>query len=118
GERIRIHASLQDPTTGDVIATERVEGDPEGGLFVLVDELTSRLRKRLETQSLVRFAEKKEKKLQEVTTNSVEAYKAYSEGSRLHERMQERDAKVYFEKAIEADPDFAMALAKLSVVNA
>jgi tetratricopeptide (TPR) repeat protein/TolB-like protein len=118
GERIRIHASLQDPSTGEVIASERVEGDPEAGLFLLVDELTTRLRKRLETPSLVRFADKKEKKLQEVTTTSVEAYKAYAEGSRLHERLQERDAKEYFEKAVEADPSFAMALAKLSVVSA
>ena len=85
---------------------------------MLVDELTTRLRKRLETQPVLRFAEKKEKKLQDVTTSSVEAYKAYAEGSRLHERMQERDARAYFEKAVEADPGFAMALAKLSVVNA
>jgi serine/threonine protein kinase/TolB-like protein/predicted Zn-dependent protease len=119
GERIRIHASLQDPSTGDVIATERVEGDPDSGLFTLVDELTTRLRKRLDMQPSMRFADlKKEKKLQDVTTGSVEAYKAYAEGSRLHERMQERDAKAYFEKAVEADPGFAMALAKLSVVNA
>ena len=31
GERIRIQASLQDPRTGEVIASERVEGDPERG---------------------------------------------------------------------------------------
>ncbi len=118
GERIRIQASLQDPRTGEVIASERVEGDPDAGLFVLVDDLTGRLRKRLETPSFVKFAEKKEKKLQEVTTASLEAYKAYAEGSTLHERMQEREARAYFEKAVEADPGFAMALAKLSVVNA
>ena len=119
GSRIRIQASLQDPRTGEVIASERVEGDPDQGLFGLVDELTSRIRRRLETPSLVRFAEKKEnKKLQEVTTASVEAYKAYAEGSRFHERMQEREARAHFEKAVEADPGFAMALAKLSVVSA
>jgi tetratricopeptide (TPR) repeat protein/TolB-like protein len=120
GSRIRIQASLQDPHSGEVIASERVEGDPDTGLFVLVDELTSRIRKRLEASSRVRFAERdrKEKKLQEVTTGSVEAYKAYAEGSRLHERMQERQAKAYFEKAVAADPGFAMALAKLSVVSA
>ena len=120
GSRIRIQASLQDPRTGEVIASERVEGDPEGGLFGLVDELTARIRKKLETPSLVRFAdssEKREKKLQEVTTASLEAYKAYAEGSRLHERQQEREAKAYFEKAVAADPGFAMALAKLSVVS-
>ena len=116
GSRIRIQASLQDPRTGEVIASERVEGDPDSGLFALVDDLTARIRKRLDTPSLVRFADKKEKKLQEVTTRSLEAYKAYAEGSRLHERLQEREAKAYFEKAVEADPGFAMALAKLSVV--
>ena len=118
GERIRIHASLQDPRTGEVIASERVEGDPGAGLFVLVDDLTTRLRKRLETPSFVKFAEKKEKKLQEVTTASLDAYKAYAEGSRLHERQQEREARDYFQKAVESDPNFAMALAKLSVVSA
>ena len=56
GERIRIQASLQDPRTGEVIASERVEGDPDAGLFVLVDDLTTRLRKRLETPSLVKLA--------------------------------------------------------------
>jgi len=118
GSRIRIQASLQDPRTGEVIASERVEGDPEQGLFGLVDELTARIRKRLETPSLVRFADKKGKKLQEVTTTSLEAYKAYAEGSRFHERMQEREARAHFEKAVVADPGFAMALAKLSVVSA
>jgi tetratricopeptide (TPR) repeat protein len=117
GSRIRIQASLQDPGTGEVIASERVEGDPDAGLFGLVDELTSRIRGRLETPSLVKLADRKEKKLQDVTTASVEAYKAYAEGSRLHQRLQEREAKAYFEKAVKADPGFAMALAKLSVVH-
>jgi len=118
GSRIRIQASLQDPRTGEVIASERVEGDPDHGLFALVDDLTGRLRKRLEAPSLARFADKKGKKLHEVTTSSIEAYKAYAEGSRLHERQKEREAKAYFEKAVEADAGFAMALAKLSVVSA
>ena len=49
GSRIRIQASLQDPQTGEVLASERVEGDAEAGLFALVDELTGRVRRRLET---------------------------------------------------------------------
>ncbi len=120
GSQIRISASLQDPRSGETLASERVEGDPDQGLFMLVDELTSRIRKRLEAQgqTKVKYAEWKEKKLQEVTTASVDAYKAYAEGSRFHERLQEKEAQAYFEKAVEADPGFAMALAKLSVVHA
>jgi tetratricopeptide (TPR) repeat protein len=122
GSQIRISASVQDPKSGEVLASERVEGDAESGLFALVDELTSRLKKRLETPEMTRLADwrhddRKEKKLEEVTTASVEAFKAYAEGSRLHDRLQERDAQAYFEKAVQADPNFAMALAKLSIVH-
>ena len=122
GSQIRIQATLQDPKSGEVIASERVEGDAESGLFALVDELTGRVRKRLETTSTARTGDRrhaswKEKKLEEVTTTSVEAWKAYAEGSRLHERLQEKEAQAYFEKAVEADPGFAMALAKLSIVQ-
>ncbi len=49
GSQVRIQATLQDPKSGEVLASERVEGDAEDGLFALVDELTGRLRKRLET---------------------------------------------------------------------
>ncbi len=123
GSQIRISASVQDPKSGEVLASERVEGDAESGLFALVDELTGRLKKRLETPATARMADGKrphwkEKKLEEVTTTSVEAFKAYAEGSRLHDRLQEKEAQAYFEKAVEADPGFAMALAKLSVVHA
>ena len=122
GSQIRIQATLQDPKSGEVIASERVEGDAEDGLFALVDELTGRLRKRLETLldgegRRQAHASWKEKKLQDVTTTSVEAWKDYAEGSRYHERGQEKEAQGYFEKAVEADPGFAMALAKLSIVH-
>ena len=122
GSQIRIQATLQDPKSGEVIASERVEGDAESGLFALVDELTGRVKKRLETPSTARTGDRrhaswKEKRLEEVTTTSVDALKAYAEGNRLHDRLQEKEAQGYFEKAVEADPNFAMALAKLSVVH-
>jgi eukaryotic-like serine/threonine-protein kinase len=117
GDLIRIQASLQDPRSGEVLASERVEGNADEGLFALVDELTSRVRRRLETPQMAKWPAP-EKKLEEVTTSSVEAYKDYAEGSRLHLRGQEREALPYFEKAVEVDPGFAMALAKLSVVHA
>jgi tetratricopeptide (TPR) repeat protein len=52
-----------------------------------------------------------------VTTASVEAYRDYAEGMELHLRGQEREALPKLEKAVEQDPDFAMALAKLAVVH-
>jgi eukaryotic-like serine/threonine-protein kinase len=123
GSQIRISASVQDPRSGEVLASERVEGDAEDGLFALVDDLTGRLRNRLEVPSTPRLADAahghwKEKRLEEVTTSSLAAFKYYTEGNRLHDRLQEKEAQSYFEKAVQADPGFAMALAKLSVVHA
>src|SRR5512143_369777 len=57
GSQIRISASVQDPRSGEVLASERVEGDAEGGLFGLVDELTGRLKKRLEPGTMPKLAE-------------------------------------------------------------
>ena len=115
GSQLRIQAQLQDPRSGEVLASERVEGNADDGLFALVDELTSRIRGRLETASMVKGGDKK---LEEVTTSSLEAYKLYAEGLRLHDRLQEHEAQALFEKAVAADPGFASALAKLSVVHA
>ena len=121
GSQIRIQASLQDPTSGEVLASERVEGDAE--------ERAVRARRRAHRPAArpARDAARRgwsiagrgrRRSSRRSRPTSVEAYKAYAEGSRLHDRQQEREAQPYFEKAVAADPGFAMALAKLSVVHA
>ena len=115
GGQLRIQARLQDPSSGEVLASERVEGDAEDGLFALVDQLTDRVRSRLDAKAM---AEGHESKLEQVTTSSVEAYRLFAEGMRHHNRLEEREAQALLEKAIAADPGFAMANAKLSVVHA
>ncbi|MCG6923938.1 MAG: hypothetical protein LJF30_01235 [Acidobacteria bacterium] len=70
GSQLRIQAQLHDPVGGEVLASERVEGDVEEGLFSLVDELTGRIRNRLELQALAEVADHK---LEDVTTSSVDA---------------------------------------------
>jgi serine/threonine protein kinase/tetratricopeptide (TPR) repeat protein len=114
GSQLRIQAQLQDPRSGEVLASERVEGDAEEGLFSLVDDLTARIRKRLELEAMG----EKGRRIAEVTTSSVEAYRDFVRGMEHHDRLEEREARALLEKAIAADPGFAMAHAKLSVVNA
>ncbi|MGH9334490.1 MAG: tetratricopeptide repeat protein, partial [Vicinamibacteria bacterium] len=93
--------------------SEKAEDSGEGSIFRLVDEITTRIKSRFEIKTA---AEELDRDLREVTTGSVEAYREYAEGIRLHERFLEEDAVPHFQRAIELDPEFAMALAKLGVV--
>ena len=112
GEMIWISAKLQDAKSGKVLMSEKVEGRTDAQLFTMVDELTQRIKDRF---NIPRTADL-ERDLKDVTTSSLEAYRYYVEGVKLHSQYQEDEARVLFEKAIEIDPGFAMALARLSIV--
>ncbi len=113
GDAIRISARLEDAESGRVLMSEKAEAVGEENLFRLVDEITTRIKARFE---LTAPSEDSDRDLRDVTTASVEAYREYAEGIRLHERFREEEAAPHFERAIELDPKFAMALAKLGVV--
>jgi tetratricopeptide (TPR) repeat protein/predicted Ser/Thr protein kinase len=127
GDVIRINARLQNASTGRVVTSERVEGPGASSLFSLVDELTRRFKTRL--ASLARPAALLappgglateaglDRGVTEITTPSIEAYRWYAEGIHAHERGLPARAAPLLEKAIEIDPDFAMAHAKLAVVH-
>ncbi len=127
GDTIRINARLQEAGSGRIVTSERVEGVGESSLFSLVDELTRRIKSQM-AQLLAGPAAILEQPgtagergldrgVKEVTTSSIEAYRYYAEGIHLHERILESQALPLFEKAVEIDPNFAMALAKLAVVH-
>jgi tetratricopeptide (TPR) repeat protein/TolB-like protein/tRNA A-37 threonylcarbamoyl transferase component Bud32 len=115
GETIRISAKLQDVDSGDILASEIVEGQGEASIFNIVDDLTRQIKDNIDVPVVA--AVSSDRDLKDVTTDSLEAYRYYAEGIRLHERLKEEEALPLLEKAVEVDPDFAMALAKLSVVH-
>ena len=126
GETIRISARLQDAKTGQIVSAERVEGPGESSLFTLVDELSRRFKSTFAslappTALLKRPGQPEEvgldRGVKEITTSSIQAYRYYTEGLTFHERGLSDQALPLLEKAIEVDPNFAMAYAKLAVVN-
>jgi serine/threonine protein kinase/tetratricopeptide (TPR) repeat protein len=126
GETIRISARLQDAKTGQIVSAERVEGPGESSLFTLVDELSRRFKSTFASLNppaalLKRPGHPEEEGLdrgvKEITTSSIQAYRYYTEGLTFHERGLSDQALPLLEKAVEVDPDFAMAYAKLAVVN-
>jgi eukaryotic-like serine/threonine-protein kinase len=130
GDTIRINARLQEASTGKIVTSERVEGAGESSIFTIVDELTRRIRSQMALfmnpasagQGLLAKPEGQpevglDRGVNEITTDSIEAYRYYAEAINLHERFLEAQAVPLLEKAIAIDPTFAMALAKLAVIN-
>jgi tetratricopeptide (TPR) repeat protein len=75
---------------------------------------TSNLRSRL-GESLA-STKKFDTPLEQATTSSLEALKAYSQGVDARDRGNDRAAIPFFQRAIELDPSFAIAYARLGVV--
>ena len=132
GDTIRINTRLQEAGTGKIVTSERVEAIGESNLFPMVDDLTKRIKakfalpgssdptKGLLTQPVVVSSTPNavvDRDLKDVTTASVEAYRYYAEGINLHERARPLEALPLLEKAVEVDPSFAMAYAKLAVIH-
>ncbi|MCH7824716.1 MAG: protein kinase [Acidobacteria bacterium] len=114
GDTFRLSARLQKPASGETLAAETVEGIGEDSIFASIDNLTRRIRDRLavpiSTTAVV------DRDLSDVTTSSMDAYRHYTDGVNLISQSRNQEAIPVFERALEIDPEFAMAFAKLSIV--
>ena len=108
GERLRINFGVRQPASGRILFRDWVE-DREERLFALVDEVSRATRRGLEVPQRVELADT----VSEVTTASYEAWRLFSEGRELTRRSRWEEARPLFERAIAADPEFALALADL-----
>lgn len=96
---------------GSVFAREQVQAKNKEQVLPELGKAGSRLRKRL-GESLASI-EKFDVPIQEATTPSLEALKAYSLGVDQRAHGAEKESIPLFERAIELDADFAMAYAQL-----
>ena len=101
--------------SGDSLARGQVEAERKEQVLKSLDKAASDLRGKLgeSLSSVQKFATP----LEQATTSSLEALKAYSEGHNLHQRLDDTKSLPYFKRAIELDPNFAMAYAALGVVS-
>jgi len=99
--------------TGDSLAGEQVEADSKEQVLKSLDHAASNLRQKMgeSLASVQQFATP----LEQATTSSLEALQAFSEGHEDHQKMQDEAAIPYLKKAVELDPNFAMAYATLGV---
>ena len=84
------------------------EAEDENGIFPLIDRISRRIKLELNlTQAQI--TEDLDKDVTEITTASPEALKFFAEGKRYHHRSEHRKAEGMYKKAVEIDPEFAIA---------
>jgi len=99
--------------TGRSLASTEAQANDQNHVLEALGKMSADLRNKLgESLSTV---QKFDTPLEQATTPSLEALKAYSSGIRALTRGS--DALPFFKRAIELDPNFAVAYAYLSVVE-
>ncbi len=104
GTRVRLAAHVYDLRSGSDLGPAQMEGNADS-VFALVDGLSAGVIQRMlsgEVPSL--------RRLSEVTTTSLVALKAFLEGESLFRQSDYTGAIAAYERAIEADTAFALAL--------
>jgi hypothetical protein len=99
--------------TGDTLAEEQTQAASKEQVLNALGSATSKLRAKL-GESLASI-QKFDKPLAEVTTSSLEALKAFSLGEARHFSGDFLAAVPFYQRAIELDPNFAVAYARLGV---
>ena len=99
--------------TGDVLADEQSQAARKEDVLDALSQIASRLRTRV-GESLA-TVEKYSKPLEDATTSSLEAWKAFSTASSTYYSRGAAAAIPLFERAVAIDPDFAIAHARLGI---
>src|SRR5947207_2339826 len=97
--------------TGDTLARGQIEVDKKEKVLAAVGRAASNLRSKL-GESLASM-QKFDSKVEEATTSSMEALKAFSLGEAERDKGSEYTAIPFYKHALELDPNFAVAYARL-----
>ena len=116
GGTLQVNLTLKDPATGETVNARRVQGTGESSIFSIVDRLSNGVFDVFETSGKIAQSHPPdaERAVTEVTTSSVEAFRLYSEGMRLSHAVKLDEAIPLFKSAVQLDPGFAMAHARLA----
>src|SRR5437867_2277371 len=115
GNRVRITAQLVDATTGYHVWAERYDRDLKD-VFALQDEVTQKIVGVL----AVKLTVPEKDRLGRAPTRNLEAYDDVLRGLEYHRRTTKEanaEARKMFARAVELDPDYAMAYAALGFAH-
>ena len=108
--------NAQDCVDGNVLAEEQAQATSKETVLQAMGTAVSAFREKL-GESLASI-QRYDAKIEEATTPSLEALKAYSQGLRTRRTTGDFDSVPFFRRAIDLDPEFALAYARLGTVYA
>ena len=114
GSSYVVTLNAQDCVEGKVIAEEQAQASTKESVLSTMGTAVTAFRERL-GESLASI-QRYDAKIEEATTTSLEALKAYSQGLRTRRTTGDFDSVPFFRRAIELDPNFALAYARLGTV--
>jgi DNA-binding winged helix-turn-helix (wHTH) protein/TolB-like protein/tetratricopeptide (TPR) repeat protein len=109
GQGIRLNLRAKHSASGKILFVEAVEADVPAAIIAKVNEAAHRMASTLSHDDVSPTPPGS-------LTSSLEALRAYEEGLRYGERAMGKEAAASFRRAIEADPQFAMAYYHLAQV--
>ena len=114
GSAYVVTLNAQDCLSGSVLAEEQVQASSKETVLAALGTAVSVFREKLGESlgSIQRY----DAKIEEATTKSLEALKAYSQGLKTRRATGDFDSVPFFRRAIELDPEFGLAYARLGTV--
>jgi len=111
GNSLQINVQLHDSNHGKILQERSVEGPGLEKIFTMVDQLTHSLQ-----NDLYLSLDKKmsDKGIAELSTNSLDAWRHYTAGVDLQNKLLDADALEHFKKAVEIDSNFISAYIRLA----
>jgi len=109
--QLRLDVRAQDTATGQILFSDKLEGQDVQSIFGMVDRLTASIAASFLPASEV---PQKAPEIEQASTSNVEAYRHYQLGVDYGRRFLTSDAIREFEEAVRLDPQFALAELRLS----
>jgi eukaryotic-like serine/threonine-protein kinase len=101
------------PRSNNPFASEQVEAESKEKVLASLGTATSKLRQKLgESLSSI---QKYDVNIEQATTSSLEALKAFAMGDEERAKGRARESLPFYERAVELDPNFAVAHARIGV---
>jgi eukaryotic-like serine/threonine-protein kinase len=109
--QLRLDVRAQDTGTGQILFSDKLEGQDVQSIFGMVDRLTASIAGSFLPASAVA---QKAPEIEQASTSNVEAYRHYQLGIDYGRRYLTSDAVRELEEAVRLDPQFALAALRLA----